>query len=149
MRLLIALLCFAAAPALAQVQVVKAWTRATPPGASVAAGYLLLKNNAASADRLISVSSAAAARVETHVTVRDGSISRMREVKGYDIPAGGSLELKPGGAHLMFVDVKAPFRQGDKIAATLRFQRAGEVKAEFQVEGMGAMGTEHSGMKMH
>jgi len=153
MRLLIALLCFAAAPALAQVQVVKAWTRATPPGASVAAGYLLLKNNAASADRLISVSSAAAARVETHVTVRDGSISRMREVKGYDIPAGGSLELKPGGAHLMFVDMKAPFKQGGKIAATLRFQRAGEVKAEFEVQGMGSMGSDHSsqmpGMKMH
>ena len=149
MRLLIALLCFAAAPALAQVQVLKAWTRATPPGASVAAGYLLLKNNAASADRLVSVSSPAAARVETHVTLRDGSISRMREVKGYDIPAGGTLELKPGGAHLMFVDMKAPFKQGEKIAATLRFQRAGEVKVEFEVEGMGSMGAEHSGMKMH
>jgi len=152
MRLLIALLCFAAAPALAQVQVVKAWTRATPPGASVAAGYLLLKNNAASADRLVSVSSPAAARVETHVTVRDGSISRMREVKGYDIPAGASLELKPGGAHLMFVDMKAPFKQGAKIAATLRFQRAGEVKAEFEVQGMGSMGSDSSqmpGMKMH
>ena len=153
MRLLIALLCFAAAPALAQVQVVKAWARATPPGASVAAGYLLLKNNAASADRLVSVSSSAAARVETHVTVRDGSISRMREVKGYDIPAGATLELKPGGAHLMFVDVKAPFKQGAKIAATLRFQRAGEVKVEFEVEAMGSMGAGHSGempgMKMH
>jgi periplasmic copper chaperone A len=153
MRLLIALLCFAAVPALAQVQVVKAWARATPPGATVAAGYMSLRNNGTQADRLVSVTSPAAARVETHVTIRDGSISRMREVKGYEIPAGGTLELKPGGGHLMFVDVKAPFKQGDKVPVTLRFQRAGEVKAQLQVEGMGAMGTEHSsgmpGMKMH
>jgi periplasmic copper chaperone A len=153
MRLLIALLCFAATPAYAQVQVVKAWTRATPPGAEVAAGYMTLRNNAAQADRLVSVTSPAAGRVETHVTIRDGSISRMREVKGYEIPAGGSLELKPGGGHLMLVDIKAPFKQGAKVPVTLRFQRAGEVKAELQVEGMGAMGADHSsempGMKMH
>jgi copper(I)-binding protein len=153
MRLLIALLCFAAVPALAQVQLVKAWTRATPPGATVAAGYMSVRNNGAQADRLVSVTSPASARVETHITIRDGSISRMREVKGYEIPAGGSLELKPGGAHLMFVDIKAPFKQGEKVPMTLKFQRAGEVKAELQVEGMGSMGAHHSsempGMKMH
>jgi copper(I)-binding protein len=153
MRFLIALLWFAATPAVAQIEVVKAWARATPPGATVAAGYMIVRNKGAQADRLVSMTSPAAARVETHVTIRDGSISRMREVKGYDIPAGGSLELKPGGAHLMFVDIKAPFKQGGKVAATLRFERAGEVKAQFQIEGMGAMGADHSGempgMKMH
>ena len=106
MRLLIAVLFFSATPALAQVEIVKPWSRATPPGASVAAGYLTVRNKGASADRLVAVTSPAAARVETHITVSDGSISRMREVKGYDIPAGASLELKPRGAHLMFVDVK-------------------------------------------
>ena len=75
----------------------------------------------------------AAARVETHVTVKDGDIVRMREVKGYDVPANGKLELKPGGAHLMFVDIRQPFRDGEKIPATLWFEKAGEVKLEFQV----------------
>jgi len=131
----------------AQVQVEKAWARATPPGAKVAGGFLVIRNAGASPDRLVSVSSPAAARVETHVTVKDGDISRMREVKGYEIPANGSFELKPGGAHLMFVDIKAPFKQGEKVPAKLRFQRAGEVAVEFVVEGMGAM--DHGAMKMH
>jgi copper(I)-binding protein len=151
MRALIAALFFAAAPALAQVEIVKPWSRATPPGASVAAGYMTVRNKGASPDRLVAVTSPAAARVETHITVRDGSISRMREVKGYDVPAGGSLELKPGGSHLMFVDVKAPFKPGDRIPVTLRFQRAGEVRAQLEVQGMGAMAPgEHDmkGMKM-
>lgn len=149
MRLLMAMLFFATAPALAQVEIVTAWARATPPGASVAAGYMVVRNNGASPDRLIAVASPAAARVETHITVRDGSVSRMREVKGYDVPPAGSLELKPGGAHLMFVDIKGPFKEGDSVPATLRFQRAGEVKVRFQVQGMGSMGPDHSGMKMH
>ena len=147
MRSLAFLLLFASGAACAQLQVEHPWARATPPGAKVAGGYLLIRNPGASPDRLVSVSSPAAARVETHITVKDGDISRMREVKGYEIPANGSLELKPGGAHLMFVDIKAPFKQGDKVPATLRFQRSGEVKVEFAVEGMGAM--DHGAMKMH
>ena len=102
-------------------------------GAKVAAGYMTIRNKAASADRLVGVASAAAARVETHVTVRDGDIMRMREVQGYDIPAGGSFELKPGGPHLMFVDIKQPFREGERIPVTLEFEKAGQVRVEFPV----------------
>ena len=136
----------------AQIQVEKPWARATPPGAKVAGGFLVIRNAGAAADRLVSVSSPAAARVETHVTVKDGDISRMREVKGYEIPANGSFELKPGGAHLMFVDIKAPFKQGARVPATLRFQRAGELKVEFEVQALGATGmgaVDHGAMKMH
>ena len=128
----------ASATAWGQVEIENPWMRATAPGAKVAAGYMLIRNKASSPDRLISVSSPAAARVETHVTVKDGDISRMREVKGYDVPAKGSFELKPGGAHLMLIDPPRPLREGDKIAATLRFQRAGDMKVEFQVRAMGA-----------
>lgn len=148
MRIAIALLFFAAAPALAQVEIENAWARATPPGASIAAGYVVIRNKGATPERLVAASSPAAARVETHITIRDGSISRMREVKGYDIPAGGSLELKPGGAHLMFVDIKAPFKQGSKVPATLEFQHAGKVHAQFEVQGMGAMAPGGHDMKM-
>jgi hypothetical protein len=131
--LLLASLLFVSFEALAQVEIDKAWSRATAPGAKVAAGYMVIRNKAASADRLIGASSPAAARMETHVTMRDGDIMRMREVKGYDIPAGGSFELKPGGAHLMFVDIKQPFKEGERIRATLRFEKAGEVHVEFHV----------------
>jgi copper(I)-binding protein len=127
------LLALLATPALAQIEIENAWTRATPPGAKTAAGYMTIRNQSSSPDHLIRAASPLAARVEMHVHLHDGDVMRMRQVKGYDIPANGSLELKPGGAHLMFVDVKRPFKEGEKIPVTLRFERAGEMKVEFRV----------------
>lgn len=110
------------------IEIQAPWSRATAPGARIAAGYMVIRNKSSAPDRLIGASSPLAARVETHVTVKDGEILRMRPVKGYDIPANGSFELKPGGAHLMLVDIKQPFKEGDKIPMTLRFAKAGEVR---------------------
>ena len=139
-NLLVALL-LAATP----VKIEDPWTRATPPGAKVAAGYMRITGGAA--DRLIGASSPAAARVELHVTEKKGDVLRMREVKAYDIPVGGVFELSPGGAHLMLVDIKAPFKEGAKVPLTLRFEKAGEVKVELQVRALGASG--HQGHQGH
>ncbi len=117
----------------AQVEIDKPWVRATPPGAKLAAGYMVIVNKAATADRLLGASSSAAARVETHVTENEGGVFRMREVKGYDVPAGGRFELKPGGAHLMLVDIKRPLKEGERVTFVLRFEKAGEVKVEAPV----------------
>jgi copper(I)-binding protein len=140
--MLAAALALVAVPAWAQVEVENPWSRATAPGAKVAAGYMVLHNKGASADRLVGAASPAARKVETHVTIRDGDISRMREVKAYEIPANGRFELKPGGPHLMFVDVKKPFVEGETIPVTLRFEKAGEKTVEFRV-GRGAPGAAH------
>ena len=129
-----------AAPAWAQVVIENPWSRATPPAAKIGVGYMTIRNQSPSADHLLSVRSAVAARVETHVTVRDGDISRMKEVKGYDIPPKGSFELKPGGAHLMLIDLKAPLKQGDVVPIVLSFQKAGEVKTELHVGPLGGSG---------
>ena len=138
MRFLLFIMSFFSAAAFAQVEIENAWSRATPPGAQVAAGYMTIRNKSASPDRLVGASSAAAARVETHVVEKQGEIMRMREVKGYDVPAKGSFELKPGGPHLMLVDIKRPLKAGEKISIVLRFQNAGEVKADFEVKALGA-----------
>jgi copper(I)-binding protein len=143
--LLLVLLCLPFA-ALAQsakdIEIDNAWSRATAPGAKIAAGYMVVRNKAAKPDRLVGASSPAAAKVELHVTQKDGDVLRMREVKGYDVPAKGSFELKPGAAHMMLVEIKRPFKEGDKIPVTLRFERAGELKAELQVS-KGAPSTGH------
>jgi copper(I)-binding protein len=133
MKFLLLITALLAAPAMAQVKIEDAWARATAPGSKIAAGYMTIRNAAAAPDRLLGASSPAAEKVEMHITVKEGDIFRMREVKGYDLPAKGSYELKPGGAHLMFVNIKAPFREGAKLPLTLRFERAGEVKTELQV----------------
>jgi len=130
-------LSFLALPAWAQVSAEKPWSRATPPGAKVGAGFMQLKN-AGAADRVVGASSPVAGRVEMHVTVREGEVMKMREVKAFDLPAGGTFELKPGGAHLMFMDLKRPLKEGEKVPVKLKFAKAGEVSAEFEVGGMGS-----------
>jgi len=135
------------------LQIEKPWARATPPGAAVGGGYLTIRNKGAAGDRLVGVTSTASARMEIHEMAMEKDVMRMREVKGVDIPANGSVEFKPGGYHLMFVELKAPLKQGAKVPVTLRFQKSGELKAEFSVEPAGAdagaasHATKHGGMK--
>ena len=138
MRLAFVLLSFSfALSCQAQVQIEKPWARATAPGAKVAGGYLVIRNAGAAADRLVSASSPASAKVELHVHINDNGVMRMREVPGYDVPAKGSFELKPGSAHLMFVDIKRAFKEGERLPVKLKFEKAGEVSAEFHVGRLG------------
>jgi len=137
MRALAAGLFFFATSAFAQLQIDQAWARATPPGAQVAGGYMTIRNSGAAPDRLLGASSPAAARVELHVHIKEGDVVKMREVAAYDVPAKGTFELKPGGAHLMFVGIARPFKEGERVPVKLRFERAGEVSAEFHVGRLG------------
>ena len=125
-------------PVFGQVQIEEPWIRATTPGAKVAAGYMTIRNKSAQPERLVGGSSPVAARVETHIHIKDGDVVRMREVKGYDIPANGVFELKPGGAHLMLVDVRRPLKEGEKVPLVLKFEKSGEVKVDFQVRPLAA-----------
>lgn len=121
------------------IEVTQAWSRETPPNAPVAAGFMTLRNRGASDDRLVSVTSAAAGRVEIHEMRHEDGVARMRELSdGLRLPAGQAVELKPGGYHLMFIAPVARFHAGDKVAATLVFEKTGAVEVEFEVRGMGA-----------
>ena len=142
MKYAVLLLSFLATTAFAQVRIEDPWARATAPGAKVGEGYMKITSGAA--DRLVGATSPASQRVELHLTVKEGDVMRMREVKAYDIPAKGGFELKPGGAHLMLVDLQAPLKEGTKVPVTLRFEKAGEVKVELQVRALGTSGHRHS-----
>jgi len=118
------------------------WSRATPPAAKTAAGYMTILNKGTTADRLIAISSAVAGRVEIHRMMMDGSIMRMRPVpEGVEIRPGESVKLGPGGYHLMMMELREPMKQGQKVPVTLRFERAGQVTVELAVEAMGASPT--------
>jgi copper(I)-binding protein len=130
-------------PVFGQVEVSDAWMRATAPGQKTAAGYMTIRNKSAQPERLVGGSSQAAAKLETHVSIQDGDIMRMREVKAYDIPAKGSFELKPNGSHLMLVDLKRPLKEGDKVPVVLKFEKSGEVKVDFEVRPLAAPASGH------
>jgi copper(I)-binding protein len=104
------------------------YVKAMLPGQPVGGGYLTIRNAGSSGDTLVSVSSTAAAAVELHeMTMKDG-IMRMREVKGgIPIAAGATVSLSPDTLHMMFKQVKAPFKQGGTVAVTLQFAKAGKV----------------------
>jgi periplasmic copper chaperone A len=123
-----------------------AWARATPKGAPVGGGYLKITNTGTAPDRLIGGSSDTAMRFEIHNMSMDNGVMKMRPVEsGIEIKPGQTVELKPGGYHVMFVGLKKPFEQGDHVKATLKFEKAGDVRVDFTVEGIGA---QTGGMQM-
>lgn len=96
-------------------------------------GFLTIKNTGAAADRLLSASCGAAMMTQVHETVMDGDVMKMREVEAIEIPAGGMVELKHGGYHIMLMDLKQDVKAGETTACTLKFENAGEVTVELKV----------------
>lgn len=115
------------------------WTRATPPTAKVAGGFMVIENAGSAADRLTGGRVDFAARVEVHEMAMDGDVMRMRELEnGLEVPAGGAVELKPGGYHVMFMGLTAPLVEGERYRGVLIFETAGEVEVEFVVDKVAA-----------
>ena len=114
------------------------WSRATPNGAQMAVGYMTIKNNGTTTDRLIGGSFDVAETFELHSMVMENGIAKMRELKDVEIKPGQTIEFKPGGSHAMFVDLKHPLSKGDHVKGTLIFEHAGTVQIQYSVEGMGA-----------
>jgi periplasmic copper chaperone A len=120
------------------------WVRATPRGAPVAGGYLSITNNGSEPDRLIGGSFAASGRFEVHVMSMDGGVMRMRPAAdGLEIKPGQTVEFKPGGLHLMFLELKRQLKAGDTVKGTLEFAKAGKLEIAYPVRPMGVGGGGH------
>ncbi|MBI0534297.1 copper chaperone PCu(A)C [Roseomonas sp. KE2513] len=129
-----------AAPLAAQapgIAVEQPWARAALLGGNGGA-FLTLRNTGTAADRLVSASSPLARTTEIHETVREGDVMRMRPVTGIEIPAGGSVTLRPGGSHVMMTGLSQALRAGSTVPLTLNFERAGAVQVQVAVQGAGA-----------
>jgi copper(I)-binding protein len=128
------------------------WSRATPKGANVAAGYMKIVNNGTEPDRLVGGSNAASEKFEIHAMSMDGEVMKMRPLpNGIEIKPGATVELKPGSYHLMFVGLKQPFEKGKRVKGTLQFEKAGTVEVEYAVQAVGGTpdhgtGADHGGM---
>ena len=117
------------------------WARETAQGQQDGGGFLTITNNTATPDRLVGTSSSVAAQTQVHSITMDHGIMRMRQVVGgLVIPAHGTLELKPGGYHIMLIGLRHPLRAGETVKLVLRFEQAGAVPARLAVEPAGATG---------
>lgn len=127
----------------ANIVVKHPWSRATPGGAPIGAGYMTITNNGKTADRLLGGASTIAKRVEVHTMTMVKGVMRMRKlVDGLVIKPGQTVKLAPGGDHLMLIGLTKPIRKGQPFAATLNFAKAGKLTVSFKVEAIGAMGHE-------
>ena len=121
------------------INISEPWSRATPKGASIGAGYMKITNNGTTPDRLVGGSSDVASALEFHETTMDRGVAKMRPLKdGLEIKPGQAVEFKPGSYHVMLVGLKKPLSGGDHIKATLTFEKAGKVDIEYDVLAMGA-----------
>lgn len=127
------------------------WSRATPGGAKVGGGYLVIENTGTSADRLVSVTAPSiAGKTEIHEMAVTNGVMTMRPLdSGIEIAPGAKVEFKPGGYHIMFMELKQPLKQDERVKGTLTFEKAGTVEVEFKVEAVGARGADHGAHKGH
>lgn len=137
------------------IQISDAWIRASAAGQTSGAGYMMITNKSTSPDRLIAASSPAAGRVELHKTIMEGGAAKMVEIKEVVIPANGTAKFTPTGNHVMFLQLKGPFKAGEVVPVTLKFERAGETRVDFSVNpttynpvgGPAMQMHDHAGMK--
>ena len=121
------------------ITIERPWSRATPSGAKVAAGYLTINNTGDGPDRLLSLIADIAGHTSIHQMSMSDGMMQMRELTdGLAIPAQGSVTLEPQSYHLMFEDLKRPLKQGETFSGTLTFDKAGPVSVTFDVKGLGA-----------
>jgi copper(I)-binding protein len=117
------------------------WSRATPKGSPVGAGYLVIRNTGSTPDKLLGGSSDGAKDVQVHEMSMDGGVMKMRQLAaGLDVPPGATVELKPGGYHLMLMNLTKPLEKGQTLKIMLTFEHAGKVPVEFTIGGIGDTG---------
>ncbi len=122
------------------ITVTSAWARATPPGAKVGAAYLSIENRGEAEDRIVGVTTPAAASVSVHETITENGVAKMQPLADLSIKAGAALELQPGGVHLMLIGLSGPLREGDPLTVTVDFAGAGSLTVPVAVLPIGAAG---------
>jgi len=123
---------------LGALKITHPWSRATPKGAETGGGYLAITNSGTAPDRLIGGSTAVSKGFELHEMSVDNGVMKMRLLpNGVEIKPGETVTFKPSGLHIMFTGLKAQLTKGEHVDATLRFEKAGEVKVFFLVGTIG------------
>jgi copper(I)-binding protein len=133
-----AALSVSALPALAEdakLMIMDPYARASTPSSTSGAIFLEVMNHG-EADRLIGASTTAAGATQLHTHQEDanGVIKMIHVDEGFEVPAGGTLELKRGGKHVMLMGLTGPLEQGDTVPLTLIFEQAGEISVEVPVD---------------
>lgn len=149
LRVIALLLLFVAGSAAAHyyeiggLQFIHPWARATVPSAKNGAVYVEISNEGDMADRLVAVASPAAERAELHIVLMEDGVAKMRPLDALDLAPGETVLLEPGGIHIMLFGLKGPLVEGETLALTLTFEKAGAIDIELTIEAAGAAADDH------
>ncbi len=112
------------------------WVREVPPVSTMSAAFMKIKNIGDEKDYLIGVKTDASQIAEIHTTVMEEGMMKMRRLDRVEIPAGGTVEFKPMGKHIMLINLKRPLKAGEKVRITLVFEKSGEITVSAPVKSM-------------
>ena len=132
-----------AAGAADQITVNDAYIRLAPPGAMATGAYMTLRNAGPREVRIVKAASTVSRITELHTHLNEGGVMKMRQVKDISVPAGGETVLRPGGLHVMLIDLKAPMKEGDTVPLTLTFDDGSTKKVDAKVVKPTAAPMEH------
>jgi len=118
----------------ADITVQQAYIRSSAPGAPTGAAFMRLSNTGPTPLSLDGARTERAAASELHNHVSDNGVLRMRRVETIEVPAGGSVELEPGGYHLMLMGLQRPLREGETVPVTLHFSDGSEQRLQLPVQ---------------
>jgi hypothetical protein len=121
------------------IQIIKPIVRVSAPGQSMSSAYFQIQNKGTTADKLVGVTFSHAKEVQIHEMKMDMDRMMMRQINFIEIPPNGSVELKPGGYHLMLMGLDNPIKEGEQLKMTLQFEKAGKVDVTFSSESMSNM----------
>lgn len=125
------LACVAAIASFAQagdIAVIDPYIRLVPQGVPTTAAFMLIRNTGNADRKLLKIDSPIAKTVELHHHINDNGVMRMRPVKEIELKAGGQVELKPGGYHVMLIDLRKVLEEGERVPMTLSFDNGGSEK---------------------
>ena len=126
----------------ADISVSDAWSRESPAMAHAGAVYMTLTNDGREDDALVGARSDVCETVELHESIMENDVMKMQPVEGGRIvvPAGASVELKPGGLHVMLIGMKQTMTPGDTFTLELEFEQSGAMELEVEIRDAGEMG---------
>lgn len=116
-----------------RIVVEEGWVRVVPPVSKMSAAFMVIRNEGDESDYLVGARSEVAKVVEIHRTFMEDGVMKMRKLERVPVPAGGSVELKPGGIHVMLIGLKKTLKSGQTVEITLIFKKSGEVSIEVPV----------------
>lgn len=123
-----------------QITVKDGFVREVPPNQTISAAFMTLQNNDMSDHKVVSATSPAANVVELHTHTHENGMMKMRQIPQIDLPAGGDAVLKPGGLHIMLIDLTAPLVSGKAVPVTIKFEDGSEKTLELPVKSVKPMG---------